>query len=49
MIIDCDDLEAERLKHQFARERVVLAFFFEQDPIELAAFVHDCYKACKKV
>ena len=45
---DCSGLEAERQKHQslFARERVYLADFFEQNPIELAAFVHGCFKAC---
>ena len=42
MIFDCTRLEAERRKHQslFARERVDLADYFEQDPIELANFVH---------
>ena len=47
MIFDCSSLEAERQKHQslFARGKVDLADFFEQDPIELAAFVHGCFKA----
>ena len=42
MIFDCTRLEAERRKNQslFARERVDLADYFEQDPIELANFVH---------
>ena len=50
MIFDCKSLEAERQKHQslFARGRVDLADFFEQDPIELAAFVHGCFKACNE-
>ena len=50
MIFDCSSLEAERQKHQslFARGRVDLADLFEQDPIELAAFVHGCFKACIK-
>ena len=50
MIFDCTSLEAERLKHQslFARGRVVLADFFEQDQIVLAAFVHGCFKACNE-
>ena len=41
---------AERQKHQslFARGRVDLADFFEKDPIELAAVVHDCFKACNE-
>ena len=48
MNFDCRSLEAERQKHQylFARGRVDLADFFEQDPIELAAFVYGCFKAC---
>ena len=48
MIFDCSSLEAERQKHQslFARGWVDLADFSEQDPIELAAFVHGCFKAC---
>ena len=50
MIFDCTSLEAERQKHQslFARGRVILADFFEQDQIELAAFVHGCFKACNE-
>ena len=51
MIFDSCSLEAERQKRQslFARGRVDLADFFEQDPIELAAFVHGCFKACNEV
>ena len=50
MIYGCTSLAAERQKHQslFASGRVALADFFEQDPIELAAFVHDCFKACNE-
>ena len=50
MIFDCSNLEAERQKHQslFARGRVDFGDFFEQDPIELAAFVHGCFKACNE-
>ena len=50
MIFDCTSLEAERQKHQslFARGRVILADFFDQDQIELAAFVHGCFKACNE-
>ena len=32
----------------FARGRVVLAGYFKQDPIELAAFVHGRFKACNE-
>ena len=48
MILDCSRLEAERQKHQSlsARGRVEHADFFEQDPIELAAFVYKEFKAC---
>ena len=40
----------ERQKHQslFARGRFTLVDFFIEDPTELAAFVHDCCKACKE-
>ena len=50
MIYGCTSLAAERQKNQslFARGRVALADFFEQDPIELAAFVHGCFKACNE-
>ena len=50
MIFDCVAMDAERQKHQslFARRRVALVDFFIQDPTELAAFVHDCCKACKE-
>ena len=50
MIFDCVAMEVERQKHQslFARGRVALVDFFIQDPTELAAFVHDCCKACKE-
>ena len=50
MIFDSSSLEAERQNHQslFARGRVDLADFFEQDPIELAVFVHSCFKACNE-
>ena len=49
MIFDCTSLNAERQKHQslFASGSVALADFFEQDQIELAAFVHGCFKVCK--
>ena len=48
MIFDCVAIVVERQKHQslFARGRVALVDFFNQDPTELAAFVHDCCKAC---
>ena len=50
MIFDCVAMDVERQKHQslFARGRVALVDFFIQDPTELAAFVHDCCKACKE-
>ena len=50
MIFDCTSLEAERQKDQslFARGSMDLADIFEQDQIELAAFVHDCCKACNE-
>ena len=50
MIFDCVVMYVERQKHQslFARGRVALVDFFIQDPTELAAFVHDCCKACKE-
>ena len=50
MIFDCVAMDAERQKHQslFARGRVALVDFYIQDPTELAAFVHDCCKACKE-
>ena len=43
-------LEAERQKHKSleARGRVDSADFFEQDPIELAAFVHGYFKTCNE-
>ena len=43
-------LKAEQQKHQslFARGRVDLADISEQDPIELAAFVYNCLKACNE-
>ena len=49
MIFDCSGLEVERQKHQslFASGRVALVDFLQQDQIELAAFVHGCFKACK--
>ena len=47
---DCSGVGAERLKYWslFARERGIIANYFEQDPIELAASVHKCYEACKE-
>ena len=49
MIFDCSGLEVERQKRQslFASGRVALVDFLQQDQIELAAFVHGYYKACK--
>ena len=45
-----DIMDAEWQKHQslFARGRVALVDFFIQDPTELAAFVHNCWEACKE-
>jgi hypothetical protein len=50
MVFGCDALEAQRQKHQslFTRDGMDLEEFMGQDPTELAAFVHDCYKACKE-
>ena len=50
MIFDCVAMDVERQKHQslFVRGRVALVDFFIQDPPELAAFVHDCCKACRE-
>ena len=50
MNFDRTSLEAERQTHQFlfARGRVDLADFFEQDPTGLAAFEHGCFKACNE-
>ena len=50
MIFDCVAMDVEQQKHYpvFACGRVALGDFSIQDPIELAAFVYDCCKACNE-
>ena len=50
IISACSSLEAGQQKRQslFARGRVDLAVFFEQNPIEQAAFVYGYFKACNE-
>ena len=41
-------LDLRCLYHFQSKGRVTLVDFFIQDPTKLAAFVHDCCKACKE-
>ena len=50
MIFDCVAMDVEWQKHHslFARGRIAFVNICIQDFTELAAFVHDCWKACKE-
>ena len=50
MIFDCVAMDVEWQKHQslFVRGRIAFINICIQNFTELAAFVHDCWKACKE-